>query len=204
LHVTSENQFLVALGANLPFRGSGPDATLLAAIATFPSVGFRVLSTSRFFSTPAFPAGNGPDYVNAAVLISTETRCDVTSVLKILHKIEAKFGRRRESRWGMRTLDLDLIAAGESVWPDDATQDAWRALPADRQVTMAPDQAIVPHPRVQDRAFVLVPLADIAPDWRHPRLGLTILQMLDALPVSDLDAVIPLGPAADPALSSTR
>ena len=95
-------------------------------------------------------------------------------------------------RWGMRTLDLDLLALGDSVLPDVETQDQWRELSPDMQARTAPDRLILPHPRLQDRAFVLVPLADVAQDWKHPRTGLSVAQMLAALPPADVAEVKPL------------
>ena len=113
-------------------------------------------------------------------------------ILAILHDIEAEHGRERKERWGARTLDLDLIAVGEKVLPDRETYNRWRLLDADQQRTESPDQLILPHPRMQDRAFVLVPLADVAPDWRHPILGKSVAEMLSDLPPSACDEVVPI------------
>jgi 2-amino-4-hydroxy-6-hydroxymethyldihydropteridine diphosphokinase len=185
-------QFLVALGANLPFDGSPPAETLARAVAALAEEGVTLLGLSRFFATPCFPAGAGPDYVNAAALLQTGDADDLASILGSLHAVEARFGRKRAQRWGMRTLDIDLLAVGDSVQPDAETQDRWREMPPDAQIATTPDRLILPHPRIQDRAFVLVPLADIAPDWVHPRTGLSVRQMLAALPAEDRDAVKPL------------
>jgi 2-amino-4-hydroxy-6-hydroxymethyldihydropteridine diphosphokinase len=185
-------QFLVALGANLPFDGSPPAETLARAVAALAEEGVTLLGLSRFFATPCFPAGAGPDYVNAAALLQTGDADDLASILGRLHAVEARFGRKRAQRWGMRTLDIDLLAVGDSVQPDAETQDRWREMPPDAQIATTPDRLILPHPRIQDRAFVLVPLADIAPDWVHPRTGLSVRQMLAALPAEDRDAVKPL------------
>jgi 2-amino-4-hydroxy-6-hydroxymethyldihydropteridine diphosphokinase len=185
-------QLLVAFGANLPFDGSPPAETLWKATRALSDEGLSLLGLSRFFATPCFPAGAGPDYVNAAAVLTCEKEDDLASTLARLHAVEARFGRKRAQRWGMRTLDIDLLAVGDSVLPDAETQDRWRLMPLDAQVRAAPDQLILPHPRLQDRAFVLVPLADVAPNWVHPRTGLTVLQMLAALPQADRDAVTPL------------
>lgn len=92
----------------------------------------------------------------------------------------------------MRTLDLDLLALGDSVLPDRATQEGWASLPLADQSRLAPDRLVLPHPRLQDRAFVLVPLARVAPGWRHPVTGLTVADMLAALPQADREAVVPM------------
>jgi 2-amino-4-hydroxy-6-hydroxymethyldihydropteridine diphosphokinase len=185
-------QSLAAFGANLPFNGESPAETLLKAVAVLSGEGLKLRALSRLYATPCFPAGAGPDYVNAAALLDCGPDVDVASVLARLHAVEARFGRERAQRWGMRTLDIDLLAMGDSVLPDAQTQDRWRLLPPEAQVRTTPDQLILPHPRLQDRAFVLVPLADVAPDWVHPRTGLSVRQMLDALPAEDRDAVKPL------------
>jgi 2-amino-4-hydroxy-6-hydroxymethyldihydropteridine diphosphokinase len=188
---TSPSQaVLIALGGNLSTDSGPPEATLQAAIGEIGLEIGPVLAASRLFRTPCFPAGAGPDYVNAAIRIESGAPPEV--ILARLHVIEARHGRARVQRWGMRTLDLDLLAVGDLVLPDAARQAEWRALPPDLQRLRAPDDLILPHPRLQDRAFVLVPLADVAPDWVHPVLGLTVTAMRDRLPADDLAGVVPI------------
>lgn len=181
---------VLALGANLNLRGNEPKVTLQKALGSFERHGVMIRTTSRFFATPCFPIGAGPDYVNAAV--SVETSKSPADLLATLHDIESAFGREREQRWGMRTLDLDLICYGDFVRPDRHVFDHWRGLPQKAQRERAPEQLILPHPRLQDRAFVLVPMADVAPDWRHPVLGLTVTQMLARLAAEEVASVVPL------------
>ena len=183
---------LIALGANLPLDGAPPRDTLESALAALAAAGLPALRTSAFYATPCFPAGAGPDYVNAAAALPVPPGWDATRLLDLLHRIEHAHGRTRETRWGMRTLDLDLLAMGDGVLPDRATWDHWHTLPPADQARLAPDRLILPHPRLQDRAFVLVPLADVAPDWRHPVTHRSVSEMLAALPPADRAEVRPL------------
>ncbi|MEM7073646.1 MAG: 2-amino-4-hydroxy-6-hydroxymethyldihydropteridine diphosphokinase [Pseudomonadota bacterium] len=186
----SVQEFLIALGGNLPRGEIGPEQTLLQALDRLASSGARVDAVSRFFRTPAYPAGSGPEFVNAAARLFAEG--GPAELMKMLHDAEAGLGRERRDRWAPRSVDLDLLAAGDTVLPDAATQTRWRDLTPERQMQDVPDGLILPHPRLQDRAFVLVPLNDIAPDWRHPLTGLRVDQMLRTLPAGDVDAITPV------------
>lgn len=191
----NEKHALVAIGANLAFGDILPKATIMAAIGQFSAHGLVVSKLSNLYQTPCFPVGAGPDYLNAAALVTLRQGQGADDVLTILHTIEAEFGRERISRWAGRTLDLDLLALGDSVLPDRATYLHWQNLPPADQPNQTPDQLILPHPRLADRAFVLVPLNDVAPNWQHPVSGLTVAQMLAALPAADRAGVVPF--AAD-------
>lgn len=181
---------LIAVGSNMPSTTEGPIRSVLRSMTDVAALVGPVMARSRLYATPCFPAGAGPDYVNAAMLVMTSL--SPWELLAALHAIEADHGRERVQRWGMRTLDLDLLALDELVLPDATTQAAWRDMPPDMQKMRAPDELILPHPRMQDRAFVLVPLADVAPGWRHPGLGRSVAQMLAALPPEARQEVIPI------------
>lgn len=178
---------LVALGSNLPSRAGSPRRTLDMALQALDDSPMAVRAVSRFYATPCFPAGSGPDYVNAVAALDGSG--DAAAVLDLLHRVEADFDRQRVARWGQRTLDLDLLAVGDTVLPDLRTQTRWREMPVSQQAERAPTGLILPHPRLQDRAFVLVPLCDVAPDWMHPVLGRTATQLRDSLPARDVAAV---------------
>ena len=156
---------------------------MTAALSLLENSGATIRAVSKYYQTPAFPAGAGPDFVNAAAEICAPWSAEET--LAQLHAVEQKAERIRGARWAQRTLDLDLLACGDLVKPDEQGFRHWLDLPLAQQMAVAPDQLILPHPRLHERAFVLVPLNDIAPDWKHPILGLSVAQMLKALSAQD-------------------
>ncbi|MEM7711276.1 MAG: 2-amino-4-hydroxy-6-hydroxymethyldihydropteridine diphosphokinase [Pseudomonadota bacterium] len=177
---------IIALGANLG-RSMGANARKVVAMAHRLTAGGRIGRASRVYRTPAWPPAAGPDYANAVVVV--EAPVSPEAMLVRLHGIEAAAGRIRGVRWEARILDLDLLASGALVRHLPTIQRAWTALPAEDQMAQVPDRLILPHPRLADRAFVLVPLCDVAPGWRHPLTGRTVLAMRDALP-ADMRRVI--------------
>ena len=195
---TTFTKALVALGANVTSPVGPPVETMRAGLAALASDSITVLAKSRLYATPCMPQGAGPDYVNAVALI--QTSLSAKGLLNRLHALEARFARERKQRWASRTLDLDLIDFGGMIVPDAATYSIWRALEPSRQAHEAPDQLILPHPRMQDRAFVLVPLHDVAPDWRHPVSGLTVAQMISQISARELDAIRPIEAPANATL----
>ncbi|RMD91545.1 MAG: 2-amino-4-hydroxy-6-hydroxymethyldihydropteridine diphosphokinase [Alphaproteobacteria bacterium] len=191
--VDNSRNALIALGANLPSPAGDPPATLRAALAMIGGEGITVAAVSRLYATPAWPPGSGPDFVNAAAVLRTALA--PRALLERLHGVERALGRDRRARWAPRSIDLDLLAVGDAVLPDPDTWQRWAGLDAGAAGSIAPDELILPHPRLAERAFVLVPLAEVAPDWRHPVTGLSVAAMRDALDPADREAVRPIGVA---------
>jgi len=181
---------IIAVGSNLPGGGYVPESIVTDAIETLAERTGTVPTVSRFFRTPAFPPGSGPDFVNAALALDWPG--SPKALLALLHEVEAEFGRTRRARWEARVLDLDLIALGDTVHPDDDTQTHWRTLSPEAAGRCAPEGLVLPHPRLQDRGFVLVPMAEIAPDWCHPVTGESVTAMLAGLSDAERAEIRPI------------
>jgi 2-amino-4-hydroxy-6-hydroxymethyldihydropteridine diphosphokinase len=160
--LADDTPILVALGANLPtVRFGHPRAALEAALVELGRRGIVVARRSRWYESAPVPASDQPWYVNGVAEVRTSLPPE--ALLAVLHEVEVAFGRVRREPNAPRTLDLDLIAYGALV----------------REEGPPP---LLPHPRMAERAFVLMPLAEIRPDWRHPVLHRTAAELAANLP----------------------
>jgi 2-amino-4-hydroxy-6-hydroxymethyldihydropteridine diphosphokinase len=153
---------VVALGANLPGPAGDARAQLERALALMPEHGIKVIKRSRWYRSPAWPPSDQPDYVNGVAIV--RTALGPARLLKALHAIEAALGRARGAANEARSIDLDLIDFNG-------------------RVRRAPDP-VLPHPRAHLRGFVLAPLAEVAPGWRHPATGTRVKALLAAAPAN--------------------
>jgi len=166
---------LIALGANVPGPAGAPRETLMRAVEKLSEIAISEVKVSSFHNAPAFPPSDQPDFLNA-VAIGRSKRAP-RELLAGLQLIERELGRVRTIPWAARPIDLDLLAVGDIVSPEWQEAAALGDRPGE-----ADGPFILPHPRMHLRRFVLEPLVEIAPDWRHPALGLTARELLERLP----------------------
>jgi 2-amino-4-hydroxy-6-hydroxymethyldihydropteridine diphosphokinase len=150
---------LIALGANIPSRAGAPAQTLHAAIAEFARTQIHVRAVSPFYETPAWPEPSDPSFVNAVAQV--ETALGPAALLALLHRIERDFGRVRSVRNAPRPLDLDIV---------------------DYDGRIEDGPPMLPHPRLESRGFVLIPLRDVAPAWPQPVSDRSIAELIASLP----------------------
>lgn len=159
--VTKSGGIFIALGANLPSADYGsPRATLEAALSLLARESIAILQRSSWWQSGPQPASEQPDFING--LVEVETALSPAELLSVLHRVESACGRVRQQRWEARVLDLDLIdyrgtrRTGEGGGP------------------------VLPHPRLSERLFVLLPLQEIAPEWRHPASNAALPELIAA------------------------
>lgn len=156
---------LIGIGSNLPSDYGPPRETCAAALGALEHEPVKITARSRWYRSSPVPLSDQPWFVNG--VIAVETELDPEELLAALHRVEAEFGRpppqeRAAKPNAARPLDLDLLAYGELV-------------------REGPEPPILPHPRMAERAFVLLPLREIAPDWRHPASGEPLSTLIEAL-----------------------
>jgi 2-amino-4-hydroxy-6-hydroxymethyldihydropteridine diphosphokinase len=150
-----DDAIVVALGGNLAGDFQSSETLLEAALARFPQAGLPVLARSRWWRSAPWPDRQGNEYRNGVAIV--EANGPPEAVLEALFAMERSFGRTRGVPNAPRTLDLDLIAHGRAI--------------------LTGPGLVLPHPRAHDRLFVMGPLAEIAPGWRHPISGRTAAEL---------------------------
>lgn len=158
---------VLALGANLPSLWGAPPATFARAIALLADAGVFVRWASSLYRTKAVGPGLQDSYFNA--IVAAECPVPPASLLRLAKRLERQAGRRRGRLWGPRPLDIDLI-----------DYKGFNLGKAGR--LRVPGQLILPHPELHKRSFVLAPLEEALPQWRHPRLGLGAANLRKRLP----------------------
>ena len=153
--MNTDEAVIVALGGNLALEGQAVQAVLELAAGRLAGAGLRPVRRSGWWRSAAWPDPAEPPYLNAVAWV--ETDLEPQAVLNALLEIETAFGRRRSVPNAPRTLDLDLIAHGRR--------------------TIDEPSLVLPHPRAAERLFVMGPLAEIAPGWRHPVTGETAVDL---------------------------
>jgi len=157
------DRVFIGLGANIPSRAGTPGQTLRGALKALAAAGLEIMAISPFYETAAWPDPKEPAYMNGVAAV--RTRLQPLALMTLLHEVETAFGRTRSVANAARTLDLDLLDYGGQILEGVIT---------------------LPHPRLAERRFVLEPLRDIYPAWRHPISGRNINEML-----GDLSLAVP-------------
>jgi 2-amino-4-hydroxy-6-hydroxymethyldihydropteridine diphosphokinase len=170
------NRLLLALGANISGAWGQPKDTLLRSLRELSGAGLPPLCCSPFFRTRPLGTRPQPDFLNAVVL--TQATWAPAQLLRLVKGLERRAGRRLGPAWGPRPLDIDIVDYGgrRLGWPP----------PPQRR-----GRLILPHPEAHRRAFVLAPLAHVAPRWRHPVFGATARTLLGRLGWKDRHDLAP-------------
>jgi len=167
----------IGIGGNLPSQNFGSTPEVLAkALQVIDAKVCAVVRCSPFYRSAPVPVTNQPDYVNAVIEVSTDT--PASGLLDRLHLVEAEFERVRTVKNAARTLDLDLL-----IYQSDIIENKGK------------NDLTVPHPRMHERAFVLLPLRDLVPDWVHPVNGRTIDELIRSLAADQRCERLPIDPA---------
>lgn len=182
--------YLVGIGSNLPTPFGSSEITVKWALKTLGAAPNFSATSSRIFRSPAFPSQKDPEFVNAAARVLSPL--PPNKFLMYIHEMESRCGRERSHRWAPRTLDVDILACDGVILPDSKTLHTWMAMGLAEQQIAMPAELLLPHPRLHQRGFVLLPLQDVAGDWRHPILGKNVTEMIADLTEAAQAGIVPL------------
>ena len=163
---------LLALGANQAGGWGPPDKTLARARLELAGAGVRILAASHLYDTLPLGPGRQSPYLNAVLLSAAHV--GPAALLRLIKRLERRAGRRLSARWGPRCLDIDILDFG-------GRRLGWSAR---RLARLAPGHLVLPHPQIDRRAFVLIPLLEVDPFWQHPTLSVTGRALLARLPAA--------------------
>ncbi len=154
---------LIGVGSNIAGpQGATPRQNCHNALKLLEDSGVTIARRSRWYRSSPVPPSDQPWFINGVVAVEA-VGLEPEPLLELLHQIELEFGRRRSQPNAPRPLDLDI-------------------LDFDGRITSPDASVVLPHPRMHQRAFVLMPLSEIAPEWRHPVIGDTVSELIAALP----------------------
>ena len=163
--MTATTRLFIGLGANLTPAGfATPQAGCEAALHMLGTLGVKIVKTSPWYESAPVPLSDQPWYLNAVA--EGVTASDAAKTLAVLHQVEAHFGRQRSTRNAARVLDLDLLDFGGQIHHHS--------------------HLTLPHPRLHERAFVLLPLRDLVDDWTNPETGTPLDALITQLPAGQL------------------
>ena len=170
-------EYFIALGSNLETQNLSRLGIINSALGYFSQFNIILIKVSSFWESRSYPDKTQPNFVNAVSQVYSEL--NPYQILNGLKNIEKKMGRKNNARWGNRVLDLDIIGSGSIILPNKFEFNKWLKMPLYKQIKNQPGELILPHPRIQDRLFVLKPLNEIDPNWRHPVLNKTSLELIN-------------------------
>ncbi len=180
--------YVVVLGSNLPSEFGNSFETLKQCIYEIKTyLPIKSLLESNWYISSSYVDKREPRYLNVGIRFSTNL--NPTELIKLTAGLEDKYGRRRKRRWESRSCDIDILLCDQQILPSRDYFVKWLKLDFLDQIKLVPDELIIPHPRLQERTFFLKPLDDLQPDWVHPFLKLKAKEMLDSLPLNEIDNI---------------
>ena len=182
------NNYIIVLGSNLSSKFGSSTEILKKCVGELRSFqAIQSLSESKWYISSSFVDEREPRYVNVGVRFSTNIKPE--DLLIFTSDLEIKYGRKRQRRWEPRTCDIDILLCDQLILPSKLHFEKWLKLDFLEQIELAPNELILPHPRLQERTFFLRPLNDLQPDWTHPFLEMKAKEMLDSLPPNELQNI---------------